>query len=151
MLEVFRFHVDPQKTADNRAARVGVFVVYARHVRAAFRNDARNFHELTGLVEQFDIQRALSALHDQSARDHAVENGHVDIAARNKTAYFFARGIGNFSCKHGGEGNGARAFGNDLFFFEQSEDRRRRFVVGDGDNAVNVFSTIFVSQITRSF
>ena len=142
VFEIARFDVDPKEAADDRASRLRVLVVYARDVCAAAGDDLRNFHELTGFVEQFDIQRALPSAHDQPAHDDAVHDRNVDVSAGNQTAHFFAFQFGEFPREYCGERRRARAFGNDFFFFDQRENGGCDLVVVYRYDPVHVFFTV---------
>ena len=63
------FHGDPQEAAVDVAALVGTFMVNGDDVAAQIGDDAGNIFQLTRLVQQFNVEHAASAGHQQTTLD----------------------------------------------------------------------------------
>ena len=90
MVKVSGFQYNAQIGGGHVAALACPFVVDRDHVCAEVGDDLGHRHELTGLVLQLNAQGLLSAGAEESALDDAVEDRHVDVAARHDADDLFS-------------------------------------------------------------
>ena len=124
------------------------FVVDGDHISAALCDNLRHSHKLTGLILKLDAQSLLSAAHDKSALDYAVEYRYVDITSRYDADNLFALDR-ELIIHNSRKRSRARALGNHLLCFNQLENSGCDFVVGYRYDFVNIFLDIFKCMLTR--
>ena len=114
-------------------------------VATALGDDPGHIHELTGLVHQFDQQVGGSAGLHQAPVNDPGQAGHVDVAAGDQADHLLA--LNGKLVEHGGSHrNRPRALGDHLLLFNQGEDCRGDFVLGDESNVVHVIFHHFIGD-----
>ena len=94
----------------------GLVVVEFDDVGVFFGEDAGDVQELAGFIRQEYAEAEDAATGDFCLFNQGGNRGDVDIAAADDGGYFFAL-EGEFG--EGGEGEDARAFGNEFVFFDE--------------------------------
>ena len=84
------FQPQPQETAVNIRALAGTLVVNRHHVAAFFGDEVRYRFQLAGFVQQLHRQLARATGGEQTAFDHAGQDGHIDVAAGHQADDLFA-------------------------------------------------------------
>ena len=90
VVEISRFHGDSQEAAVDIATLTSTFMVNGDDIAAHVCNDFRNQFQLPRLVEQFNVQHAGSAGHQQATLDDTGQNRYINITAGYQTNGLFA-------------------------------------------------------------
>ena len=123
---------DGEEDADQRDVGGAELAVVADFLdgAAVVGDDVEHARQSAGAVGDVGDDGGESAVGSQAAVDHAGDHGDVDVSATEDEDDFFAFEVGEaqgVALHHGGEADGAGAFDDHFFEFEQAEDG-----LGDG-------------------
>ena len=113
-------------------------------------NDFRNQFQLTRLVEQFNVQHAGSAGHQQATLDDTGQNRYINITAGYQTNGLFA--LNRHFVEHcSSNGSSSSPFCNQLLAFNQSQNCSRDFVICNGYDFIHILADILEGMFARFF
>ena len=115
----------------------GACMFDVEHIRALDRDERRHFVQVAGAVANDDRETREPAIGPQRAVDDPRHEVHVDVAAGEDADGDVGRAEVDLSLEDGGHGHRATALHDELFGFEEEEDRARDLFLVDEDDIVH--------------